>query len=263
MVPFVIAVALCVVRVEPGDCGDCAPQKLCANHLSEEQAALKAAAPELKSKDEATRIKALEKIAALKDSHENAPSAAAANALASGLTDASWQVRIATVKLLAKGQDHDTAVEELSKSFTDSRKDGVKWMTFASRSGMTAEQKTFAEYMKVTAEALAGLKDERAAKALIEFLKKATGPMPEEMILPVIQAAGSLGTLPAFEIVVDRLAQSEGFGMGGSRAYHEVLVKTATAHGGKELPEWGQGTAGKWKKWLDAHRSLFPAKVAA
>jgi len=165
------------------------------------------------------------------------------------------------VKLLAKGQDHDTAVEQLAKSLTDSRKDGVKWMTFASKSGMSAEQKTFAEYMKVTSEALVGLKDERAAKALIEFLKKATGPMPEDMILPVIQAAGNLGTLPAFEIVIDRLAQSEGFG--GSRAYHEVLVKTATAHGGKELPEWGQGTSGKWKKWLEAHRSLFPAKVAA
>jgi len=241
------------------DCKECAPHKLCAPHEAEEAAALKAAAADLKSKDEAVRKKALEKIAALKDSHENAPSAAAAKALAAGLEDPSWPVRIEAVKLLAKGQDRDVAIDAITKSLESSRKDGAKWMTFASKSGMTADQKVFAEYLKTTSEALAAMKDDAAGHALIEFLSKA-GIMPEDMVLPVVQSVGAVGTQEAFELVIEKLAQSEGFG--GSRAYHDVLVHVATEHGGKGLPEWGHGTSAKWKKWLDANRSLFPKKVA-
>jgi len=236
-----------------------APRKLCATHQADEVAALKSVAADLKSKDESARKKGLEKIAALKDRHENAPSAAAAKALAAGLEDASWPVRTATVKLLAKGQDRDVALDAISKSLESSRKDGAKWMTFASMSGMTAEQKIFAEYLKTTSEALAEMKDDVAGRALIEFLSKA-GMMPEEMVLPVVQSVGKLGTQEAFELVIEKLEQSEGFG--GSRAYHAVLLRVAAEHGGKGLPAFGRGTAAKWKKWLDPNRSLFPKKVA-
>ena len=237
-----------------------APRKLCATHQADEVAALKSVAADLKSKDESARKKGLEKVAALKDRHENAPSAAAAKALAAGLEDASWPVRTATVKLLAKGQDRDVALDAISKSLESSRKDGAKWMTFCSMSGMTAEQKIFAEYLKATSEALAEMKDDVAGRALIEFLSKA-GMMLEEMVLPVVQSVGKVGTQEACEVVVEKLSQSEGFG-DGSRAYHEVLVKVATEHGGKGLPAFGRGTAAKWKKWLDPNRSLFPKKVA-
>ena len=254
-----IAVSCVCVAFAWDDCKDCAPHKLCATHEAEEASALKAAAADLKSKDESARKKALEKIAALKDGHENAPSAAAAKALEAGLEDPSWPVRIETVKLLAKGQDRDVAIDAIAKSLESSRKDGAKWMTFASKSGMTADQKVFAEYLKTTSEALAAMKDDAAGHALIEFLSKA-GIMPEDMVLPVVQSVGAVGTQEAFELVIDKLAQSEGFG--GSRAYHDVLVHVATEHGGKGLPDWGRGASAKWKKWLDANRGLFPKKVA-
>jgi hypothetical protein len=133
-------------------------------------------------------------------------------------------------------------------------------MTFCSMSGMTADQKIFAEYLKATSEALAEMKDDVAGRALIEFLSK-TGMMPEEMVLPVVQSVGKVGTQEAFELVIDKLSQSEAFG-DGSRGYHAVLVQVATEHGGKGLPAFGRGTAAKWKKWLDASRSLFPKKIA-
>ena len=255
-----LAVASVCVAFALDDCKECAPRKLCAPHQAEEAAALKSVAADLKSKDESARKKGLEKIAALKDGHENAPSAAAAKALAAGLEDPSWPVRTATVKLLAKGQDRDVALVAITKSLEASRKDGAKWMTFCSMSGLTPEQKIFAEYLKATSEALAAMKDEAAGRALLEFLSKAA-MMPEDMLLPVVQAVGTVGTQEAFELVVDKFEQTEGMG-GGSRAYHAVLARVAMEHGGKGLPAFGRGTAAKWKKWLDANRELFPKKVA-
>lgn len=254
-----VAWSLAFAAVAPDDCKECGPKHLCAAHLAEETAVLKSAAPLLKSNDEAQRTKALEQIARLKDAHANAPSPTAAKALAPGLSDASWKVKTATVKLLASGQDHDTAVELLVKALDDSRKNDAKLMTFATDDAMTADQKGLAEYLKETADALVASKDDRAARALIDFLKKASFRMPVAMIVPLVQAAGNLGTADGFEVVLERLANGET--VGGVRQFHDVLVAAATAHGGKDLPEWSNSNSGHWKKWFEAHRKLFPEKI--
>jgi len=255
-----IALGSWLAALAPSDCAACSARNLCAAHSAEEAATLKSAAPLLKASDEAQRLEALEKIAHLKDAHENAPSAAAARALAAGLADASWHVRVATIQLLVKGQQHDATVETVAGALDATRKDGVRLMTFVADDAMSPEQKLFAEYLKTTADALVELKDDRAAAALVEFLKKGSFRMPVAMALPVVQAAGRLGTADAFEAVIERLAHAEQ--IGGLRSYHDVLVAAATARGGKELPEYAVGASTKWKKWLESHRKLFPEKVA-
>jgi hypothetical protein len=254
-----LALSLGLAALAPDDCKECSPKHLCAAHVAEEAAVLKSAAPLLKSSDEAQRTKALEQIARLKDAHANAPSATAAKALAPGLSDASWKVRVATVKLLANGQEHDATVELLARALDESRKSDSKFMNFATDDAMTADQKGLAGFLKETADALDASKDDRAAHALIDFLKKASFRMPVAMIVPLTAAAGNVGTADAFEVVIERLAAAEQ--IGGLKSFHDVLVATATAHGGKELPEWSNGNSVHWKKWFEAHRKLFPEKI--
>jgi hypothetical protein len=229
-----IAVSCVCVAFAWDDCKDCAPHKLCATHQGRGGGGAQSPPrPPPSRRTSLKRKNALERIAALKDGHENAPSAAAAKALAAGLEDASWPIRIATVKLLAKGQDRDVAIDAISKSLESARKDGAKWMTFAAKSGMTADQKVFAEYLKTTSEALAAMKDDAAGHALIEFLSKA-GIMPEDMVLPVVQSVGAVGTQGGV-----RTRDREAGAVGGFRrlaGIHHVLVHVATAHGGKGLP---------------------------
>jgi len=256
---LLVALAFAFVAPAPEDCKECSPRHVCSVHLAEEAAVLKSTAPLLKSSDEAQRTKAYEQIARLKDSHENAPSPTAAKALAPGLVDPSWKVRTATVKLLAKGQDHDTAVESFAHALEETRKSDARLMTFATDDAMTPDQKGLCEYLKELSDALVAAKDDRAARALVEFLKKSSFRMPVGMIVPVTQAAGNLGTADAFEAVLERLANAEQ--VGGLRNFHDVLVAAATKHGGKELPEWSVGNSGQWKKWFEAHRKLFPEKV--
>src|SRR5215831_18663078 len=131
-----VAVSLSSLVAVADDCKECSSKKLCSAHLAEESQALKTLVPGVKAKEEATRLEALEKLGHLKDSHENAPSATAAKAIAAGLEDASWKVRAAAVKVLASGQEHDVAVEALVKSIAEARKDGQKWMTFSKNPGI-------------------------------------------------------------------------------------------------------------------------------
>ena len=260
MFGLVAAISMSCVLAVVDDCKECSPKKLCSAHVAEEAAALKSAAPKLKAKEEATRIEALEKLGHLKDSHQNAPSAAAAKAIAAGLLDASWKVRAAAAKVLADGQEHDVAVEALAKSITEARKDGAKLMIFTSNAALLAEQKLFGDYLKEISAALAAMKDDRAADALIEFVRNEKVPMPKEIILPAVEATATIDTLAAFSAVIEHLEWTEGFG--GLQDYHDVLVKAATARGGKDLPEWGKETSARWKRWLEAHKALFPKRIA-
>jgi HEAT repeat protein len=230
-------------------------------HAEAETKALKDAGAQLKGKDEAPRIQALESVAALAKSHQNAPSAAAAKVLGAGLKDPSFTVRAKAAALLASGQDHDTAAQAIADAVKSLREDGTKVLVPAGMNGMTAEQTAFSAYMKALVEAVVTVHDERAASALVEFLKKAPTIAPEEMMLPVVSAAGELKTAPAMEVVIGRLQASEAFG--GSRAYHDVLVKAAKARGGTDIPEWGATPSARWKKWLAANRKLFPGKLDA
>jgi hypothetical protein len=256
---LLVAWTLGFAALAPDDCKECSPRHLCSAHSAEEANVLKSTAPLLKSSDETQRTKALEQIAHLKDAHANAPSPAAAKALAVGLSDSSWHVRTKTVQLLA-GQDHDATVELLGRALEDARKNDAKLMTFATDDAMTPDQKGLTEYLKVTSEAIVATKDDRSARALIDFLKHASFRMPVAMIVPIVQAAGNLGTADAFEVVIERLANAET--VGGLRNFHDVLVAAATAHQGKDLPEWSAGNSSHWKKWFEAHRKLFPEKLA-
>jgi hypothetical protein len=252
---------LALTRLTPDDCTSCAPGKLCAVHAEAETKALKDAGAQLKGKDEAARIQALESVAALAKGHQNAPSAAAAKVLAAGLKDSSFAVRAKAAGLLASGQDHEAAALAIADAVKSLREDGTKLLVPAGMSGMTADQTAFTASMKALAEATVTVHDERAASALIEFLKKAPTIAPQEMMLPVVSAVGELKTGPAMDVLIGRLQASEAFG--GSQAYHEVLVKAAKARGGADIPEWGATPSARWKKWLAANRKLFPGKVDA
>lgn len=113
----IAAVLLFVVATAFERCDACraegATVELCAPHAEAERASIARNGPRVLDADEERAKAALADLAALTSQHENAPSAALARTLASGIANPSWSVRGEVLRLLQAGQDESVTREVL------------------------------------------------------------------------------------------------------------------------------------------------------
>src|SRR5262249_29324300 len=108
-------------------CKDCtlsgASARLCPKHSAEETAACSREEKRLRSSEEAERIAAIEALAALTNSHENAPSERVVNRIATALGDKSYKVRERATSLLGRPQHALASLAALEKALGESEKE--------------------------------------------------------------------------------------------------------------------------------------------
>lgn len=119
---FALVIVLCV-----DSCKVCSlvarDVKLCAAHAEEERSAFAREGKRLESADEAERIAALESLAALTASHENAPSERVAVRIASALADKSYAIRKQAAELLGRPQHALASLAALEKALSEAERD--------------------------------------------------------------------------------------------------------------------------------------------
>jgi hypothetical protein len=115
--------AVLIVLPAPGDDDACAKCHwddddpfTCTDHVAMENAAIRDLGPVLTGEDPATRVAALERVAALTDAHPHAPSAAVAARLGQALQDPEAVVRDAALDLLMAGQHPGAAIEAMGQA---------------------------------------------------------------------------------------------------------------------------------------------------
>jgi hypothetical protein len=161
---------------------------LCEPHEAEELAALERESTRLKSKDAATRMAALDALAALVASHTNAPSARVAKRIASSLDDDDIEVRSHCTSLLGRPQhalvsldalmdalarstrehgplnaEYDALSDKLRGKLSDKRRADLQ----ADREACNERRRALARWRRELVDRLATFPDDRAVNAIL------------------------------------------------------------------------------------------------
>ena len=228
-----IATLTLALTAAADDCESCVPgkrvAKLCEPHAAAEEAAISEYSTALRAKSPKDRIAALRALAAVTQTHANAPSAKLVKTLAKGLKDDAGSVRLETVKLL-RDQHPEAALlaliplvkphlktlkkvkEQRNKIDADirirrletprrawSERDQAKEdKDTAELAALDAEREALDEMSNTIAHNLSAYPDGRA----ITLFK---GLLTESPNLEVLEAVGKLGNVDAFELNVKYL----------------------------------------------------------
>jgi hypothetical protein len=295
-----LALVLALVSsLAPSDCAACAVREnkavLCADHAREELIAVKRERLCFeKARTDAEKIAALEALAAITDTHANAPSPAIPKALAIGLGDSADQVRRKALSLLLTAQNADASLEVILKARRDlqtrlekEHSQELKRLKAAQKNlgkvlkdldagrkpdllnGLLPEKGDFGVWFAFAGDldrSLASFPDERVVAALDEDLGVYSPAMS------VLAKLGSRGALANVAGVLERYGES---------VSTETLRKDGTVapgpHPGAELIaalgalaarhriappiESERRSSRAWSAWIEANRAAFPAKL--
>lgn len=189
---LILLAALAVAPLSLQSCPFCATEgrvvRLCEPHSTEERSALARERKRLDSKDPAARIAALEALAALTESHRNAPSERVAVRIASALGDEDFAVRSRAARLLGRPQHAltclDALVEALGRTVQEHDSANAEYEKLGSklrgklsdkrRADLVADRKTCDELRRALGrwrlelvERLANFLDDRAVDAIL------------------------------------------------------------------------------------------------
>lgn len=269
------------------DCPHCVVRKgqaqLCVTHAAEERRVLTAERNRLRmASNEADRIAALGKIAHLTTQHAEVPSPKVAEALALGLADDSFAVRLEAVRLLTVKQHEETALGALiaaapgiadlwsdvklpplpgKPDLTDPRQLKKVQAELENR-GETGDLLQRQQYYENLVTALARFPDARAEEAVLTMEHGA-------VTLPVAEAVLDFGSRRSTEKILEWLATSE------SRAARDPrdedaqafvqgvsarLKQLARTYGLPE-PQGSERASRLWRAWLQEHGSALPANA--
>jgi hypothetical protein len=195
------------------DCSSCKPDTLCSPHTQAEVKVLEQTRAKLHAKEMKERHDALQQIADLALAHQNAPGRAAADAIAIGLKDDSFEIRAFAAQLLAKGQHPDAAVKALTGALEDIRSevarlgkgDGARGggaVSIMSDGGKL--------YVAAVADGLAALPDDRGVDGLGDLLRQLEPAAPSDIVTPIVKALATLESRDAIRAIVQRFVTAEG-----------------------------------------------------
>jgi hypothetical protein len=205
------------------DCAACRvdPRRaiLCAAHTEAEWSTLREARAALHSKEAAERIRALERVAALTQEHQNAPSVQVARFLADGLSDPSLEVRTRALELIVDGQHKKEAAKgvvrgldealrtwrELDVRLTETDADPGRSRTNVAVT--VHELLQVPAYVEAVLSALSAMRDERALIALVDFVQEPIDRTPGRFLAAGCEALLALDTRKGTEVVVDVLIE--------------------------------------------------------
>ena len=208
-----LAFVFALPSAAPSDCPACKPDAICGPHVQAEQKVLDVAKPKLRAKEVAERRSALQQIADLSRGHLNAPSRTAAEALAIGLRDDSFDVRADAARLLGKEQHPDAAVKALTGALDDIREEVAKLgKGDGARGGgaVSITSETGKAYVSAVCEGLAALPDDRGVDALADLLRQLEPGAADAVVVPIVHALATLDARDGIRAVVQRFVAAEG-----------------------------------------------------
>jgi len=257
---------------------------LCELHAAEERRVLTAERNRLKfATDEGDRIAALRQITHLTEQHAQAPSPKVAEALALGLADSSFAVRLEAVRALGTGQHPETALGALiaaapgvaelwtdvklppqagKPDLSDPRQLKKLQAELGKREGGAEDLLQRQQYYEDLVTALTRFHDPRAEQAVLDMQAGA-------VTLKVAQAVMDFDSRRSTARVVEWLATCEGRAARDpndedSQAFvaqmNARLRELARAHGLPAPPaaEGGERASKLWRAWLREHASALP-----
>ncbi|MBI1850429.1 MAG: hypothetical protein HYR85_08810 [Planctomycetes bacterium] len=234
-------------------------------------------------------LEALHRIAALDESHINAPSAAVVDALAAGVHDVNFKVSQEAIKLLYSSRNRDAVVVASAKllaATTDFLAHPPKFPVIQfgkepkspSAAEMDGQSHRWARCIVAMAIApdvlinTGSLRDDRAVAALRAFVTSEINAKGSIHVAGPI-ALLDLGTRDAVRTVLDALdaferARSWANAYKGRRpdpalgkVVHDRLVELAVKMGLAETPTWVPGATAKWRKWFEKNQASFPENL--
>jgi hypothetical protein len=283
---MVLLLASWLAAPAPESCDTCEPKKICKEHKDADSAALKEWQPQLRSKEEAERLAALQALAQQSLSHRNAPSEPIAKALAVGLRDESVTVQSESARLLLDGQHPEIAVRSLIEEVEDVRAEFAKIGRQRGSSREDGGNSQFEEleaYSELLVTGLGTLPDDRSVKTLVQLFTQLGGRgRGGGMTLRVARSLAQLEAREGVKALATGLSQVKaadsrgrgrrgGGGGGGSpggndeggraEQVHEILAALARANDLDDIPSWGEDAADDWKEWFGRNQKHFPAKL--
>ena len=282
-----VLAALVLLLAQGQDCPHCVVRNgrtaLCEEHAAEERRVLSAEKNRLRfATDEGDRLAALRKIARLTERHTRTPSPKVAEALALGLADSSFAVKLEAVRVLGTGQQPQTALDALVAAAPGVAKlwDDVKLPPQAGQPDLNDARQLKKlqaelgkredagdllqrqEYYENLVTALTGFHDARAEQAVLDMQQGA-------VTLKVAEAVVSFDSRRSTAKVVDWLATYEVRAAQGpkdedSQAFvaqmSARLRELARNHGlpPPPAPKAGERASKLWRAWLREHGSALP-----
>jgi hypothetical protein len=258
--------AVLAVPLAPGDDDACTKCHwndddpfTCTDHVAMENAAIRDLRPVLTDEDPATRVAALERVAALIDAHPHAPSAAVAARLGQALLDSEAAVRDAALDLLMAGQHPGATIEALGVALatTEERYDAQivrDELTGRPVSGsMDRALSVAAQRMDLIAN-LAVFRDKRALAELKTHLQWSLDRGDDHHARMALKAMLDLSSAESTRVAAAmvRVAQRTGR-EDTARRFGETLESWAadrTLIGAEDPPSVDPISTSTWKRWI-------------
>lgn len=211
-------IALASLLYDGSPCAECRvdPRRttLCQSHLEEELTTLREQRSVMaRSKERDERLAALDRVAALTQSHTNAPSPNVARFLADGLHDDSIAVRRRALALLLDGQHHDETIKgvldgwratqrawkDMDASLGATLGDGSKGTSTMTRQ----ELEELPNYLVASIAALGAVQDERAYREILNVFKWPVEHTPGRFFVAAARATLSLDSRKGVEALLE------------------------------------------------------------
>jgi hypothetical protein len=290
-------VLVAALATDAKECAECKPGALCKPHAEQETQVLAECRPRFESPlgrrptsaDTQSAIEKLQRIAALDDSHTNAPSARVVETLALGAVDIDPKVRAESVRLLFDCRNRD-AVVLAARRLIDAAGEMLKhpaklpFQAFDRQFRPIGPAPTSEDWNKfyrhVALETItpvvlllaAKLPDDRivtALRTLVAAQVAARGTIWVEGPVALVE----LGTRDSLATALTALAAYERAGRAtptgkaampdpahGSQL-HDRFVELAKSKGLAGTPAWGFGASSKWRLWLETNKTSFPERL--
>jgi hypothetical protein len=253
---------------------------LCTPHASAEEKALAKCAKGLRSKREAERSAALEKLAALTNAHANAPSPRIVEMLARGTQDDSYVVRTRAVELLGPPQHGPAALAALLAALREHEQEmgaGMKERgKLDLRPGNEAQMAKLLEinqrYTLVRAWGgaivvqLGEFPDDAAVDAILGTTWARHAPRAQRGLLAlgsVSAVRGAVTILEGVESSYERRPEALRDADEHTRTLRELHDDLAAFARARDLPApaWSAAPAAGWTAWLGEHEQRFPTSL--
>jgi 2C-methyl-D-erythritol 2,4-cyclodiphosphate synthase len=250
--PRIFAVALLIAsRLFAGDCTDCAPTKICPAHTTEDDAAIAAAASQLKDADPQKRIAGVDALAAAAEKHLNARSKKITAELARMLADPWGGVKERAGEKLGLVGEPVASAQALTAEIGRQEK-----VAGGNRPKKPEEEKKWEAALSLTKTMYAALAETKAPSAVATFDKAFGGSSPliaRHAADSCLKLKGQKGLLQALMDGMHKwvgTSQAEGvtdafFSMAGAMEAVVDDEKKPKRANGKVAPV----LMGEWDKW--------------
>ena len=188
-----------------------------------------------------------------------------AQALAKGFEDDELEVCQASVFMLARRRDVDTAIGALETFLREQYKQLERRVESSDPYSKIHVERATCVFVNAS-HVLANYPDDRSAATLVALLANLKADtkkndLGSRLVGGLAAASLHLGTLAAVETSVKQTKTFSGPAQAaGAKQLHDALSAFATAKG-MTPPDFGEDYSAQWHAWLEANRNKLPAKL--